>query len=174
MPADPETVYDWLKALGVLTASATSEAVADNKLHAYAPLLADEFDQACFCRSSLAFVARGAKFFPTFGEVCDLLVKWWRSQRPYTGLALSGPADPWDAKVRAERAEAGSDWSDPVVIQASVTALDGNPLRPTLGRILAVAVAFHAPHLIELVPAEFRPLTPDEGGKVIDFPEAAD
>lgn len=175
MPADPESVFNWLKGLGVLTASATSEAVADNKLHAYAPLLAEEFDQDCFCKSSLIFVARGSKFFPTFAEVCTLLAQWWRNQRPYGGLALPAPAEPWSAEVRAVEEEAKHrSWSDPFAIRASVTsikALDEGPMRLALGRALASAVQLHAPHLIALVPPEFRPQAPDADRKVLRFPD---
>jgi hypothetical protein len=180
MSADQETVYKWLKALGTLTASATSAEVADNKLHAYAPLLADEFGQECFCRASLAFVARGSTYFPTFAEVCALLAKWWHSQRPYSGLAIEGPADPWNAEVRAQKEEAKRDWSNPLAIRASVKALEDSPMRIALGRVLAGAVKMHAPHLIGLVPVEFRQPTGDDESKVVPFlgpgvsyPEAA-
>jgi hypothetical protein len=170
MPADPQAIYQWLKALGTLTAAAMSEEVADNKLHAYAPLLAFEFDQSCFCPSSLAYVARGSKFFPTFGEVCALLTQWCREQRQAAGPAIAAPTDPWGSKVRAEREAAIREWTDPGHIQAAVKALEDSPLRPTLGSFLARAVEFHAPHLIELVPAKFRTVTPEASARVIPFP----
>jgi hypothetical protein len=54
-------------------------------------------------------------------------------------------------------------------------------MRIALGRVLAGAVRTHAPHLIELVPKEFRQPAADDERKVVPFlgpeasyPEAAD
>jgi hypothetical protein len=174
MPADPEVVYRWLKALGVLTASGPSAEVADNKLQAFVPLLADEFDEGCFCKPSLAYVARRVKFFPAFAEICELLAAWWRERRPFdASLALTGPDDLWAARVRADRANAERDWSDPETIRkAVVAASSAEPeMRLPLGRMLAGAVKLYAPHLLALVPDEFH--RPSDSAQVISFPEAS-
>lgn len=88
---DPNTVREWLKALGVLCAGNLSQEEAELKLSAYAPLLAREFGPECFTPGSLTSVARATKFFPSFGEVCNALTAWWQENSAARMVRLSGP-----------------------------------------------------------------------------------
>jgi hypothetical protein len=149
----------WLNDLGDLTAGSPSLSEAKTKLATMAAALAEEFDASVFNRSSLTFVARRCKFFPSFGEACEALAEW-RKQHP-RHPAISGPADgPNEQQRRALEAEheaAEASWrniSEPAIF-AKVRALDGHPMRLLLGRMLATAVRRHAPRMLGLLPPEF-------------------
>lgn len=108
------TIRDWLKALGVLCAGNSSVKDAQAKLAAYAPMLAREFKPEAFTPDSLAAVARGCTFFPSFGELCATLAAWWEDNRPYqpTVPLLTGPKPdipkPRDPPTEAEIAYVGA------------------------------------------------------------------
>lgn len=87
-PATERQVWDWLAELGKLVApgnAAVREASGN-----YLPLLMAEFDSRDFNSGSRTFVARHCKFWPSYGELCELLAKWPRpAERP-----LHGATDP--------------------------------------------------------------------------------
>jgi len=73
-PATERQVWDWLTDLGKLVApgNASVREAAGN----YLPLLLGEFDSRDFNADSRTFVARHCKFWPSYGELCELLAKW--------------------------------------------------------------------------------------------------
>lgn len=88
-PATERQVWDWLVDLGKLVApgnASVRQAAAD-----YLPLLLGEFDSRDFNADSRAFVARHCKFWPSYGELCELLAKWPRpAERPLPGATDPG------------------------------------------------------------------------------------
>ena len=89
----PMPAAEWLAALGALTATNMPIAEGRARVAAYRAALASEFDPGAFCAASLRAVARGCKFFPSFGEVCEALSAWWRDHRATVErlTALPGP-----------------------------------------------------------------------------------
>ncbi|MFL6708217.1 MAG: hypothetical protein ACJ8HI_08425 [Massilia sp.] len=76
-------VADWLAQLGRLVASNMSPSEAADRLRAYAPELVTRFDVSDFNSASREFVARHCNFFPSYGQLCELLDKWPKpSERP--------------------------------------------------------------------------------------------
>jgi hypothetical protein len=73
-PATERQVWDWLADLGKLVAPGNAS-VREASGH-YLPLLIAEFDSRDFNADSRAFVARHCKFWPSYGELCELLAKW--------------------------------------------------------------------------------------------------
>jgi hypothetical protein len=156
-------VAGWLSDLGKLTAGSAPLPDAQAKIATMAAALAAEFDHSAFNRSSLVFVARHSKFFPSFSEACAALTEW-RKQHPLPPrhIPIAGPDDgPNERQMRAieeQHAAAEASWgniSEPAAIFAKIRALDGHPMRPMLGRMLADAVRRHAPRQLGLLPPEF-------------------
>lgn len=76
-------VRDWLRALGALVATMMPVADARERFAVFAPLLEREFNPAMFSADSLAFIARQAKHFPNYHELCEFLAEWRKEQNPY-------------------------------------------------------------------------------------------
>lgn len=70
-PADPQTVRQWLTALGVMVAGQMTAADAKAKVGAYVPML--DHPASCFTRETLEEAGRAFKFFPSFSEVAAFL-----------------------------------------------------------------------------------------------------
>lgn len=160
-------VLAWLQDLGGLCAGAMPRPEAVAKMGAYAPLLAEAFPADAFTRASLAAVAGGLTFFPSYGEVSAQLSVWWRDNRP-TRLALAAPvpaspADAWEARKR----EISEEWrqADVAGQVARIMDMPATDLRATLLRALRQSVAAHAPDRIELVPetTSREPAVPEVG-----------
>lgn len=154
MATHSDTVRDWLKALGALTAAVMTNNEAKARVSAIATLLANEFPTAAFCPASLAHVARECRHFPTYAELCDLLGPWWKQHRPEPTMIET---DTWqERQQRAEDERAGS-WIliTDTEIREKIRNLNGHPLRSYLGRLLATCIARHAPKKLGLLPPEF-------------------
>lgn len=82
MTGNIEKVRDWLKALGALCAGSLALEEAEARIAAFAPLLSRAFAGWAFCDASLEAVARGCRWFPAYGELCDLLAAWCAENRP--------------------------------------------------------------------------------------------
>lgn len=98
--ARTDTVRDWLKALGVLSAATMSAGDARAKTAAYAPMLASEYPDWCFTPASLAACARAFKFFPAYGEICAALSEWRQNNTPpgaYDKPRIDGTSAPKNA-----------------------------------------------------------------------------
>jgi len=93
---DPQAIVrDWLKALATLTQANMAKDELVGKLGAYVPMLLQRFGStAAFCPDSLEHVASQCKFFPTYAELCDALVPWWREHRPMPPLIAAKEATP--------------------------------------------------------------------------------
>lgn len=80
-------VADWLLALAPLVAATMPANEARERVKAYVPELVARFDSRDFDASSREFVARNCRFFPSYGELCELLDKWPRpAEKPqHTG-----------------------------------------------------------------------------------------
>lgn len=76
--ATDRQVSDWLTALARLVASNMTPQEAGERLRAYVPELVARFDSRDFNGASREFVARSCRFFPSYGELCELLDKWPR------------------------------------------------------------------------------------------------
>lgn len=103
--ARTDTVRDWLKALGVLTATSMSPADAKAKIAAYAPMLAAEYADWCFTNASLAACAKALRFFPAYGELAAALSEWRHNNTPpgaYDKPRIAGPTGQRD-DAAAER-----------------------------------------------------------------------
>lgn len=83
-------VADWLLALAPLVAASMPAADARERVKAYVPNLVDRFDSRDFNGSSREFVARNCRFFPSYGELCQLLDKW---PRPAAKPLVATPVD---------------------------------------------------------------------------------
>ena len=156
-------IRDWLKALGSLAASTLTAKEFDARISAYAPLLAADFPQAAFGPTSLAAVARQCKFFPSYAELCAHLGSWWKEHRPPpTVAALNDPK----ARTNEEwRQAAELSWSTATAfdVRSKVTETQRITVaahRNSLGRMLAHAVATHAPTHLGLVPPEWQDNAP--------------
>lgn len=149
--ADPR-IRDWLKALGTLSSGTMTAQEANARINAMTPLLANEFTPAAFTPASLAVVARACKFFPTYGELCDVLGPWWKANRP-TPIAITADQNS-TIKARQERAEAEASWKNITAeqVRAKIRTLDGHPMRDLLGHFLATALRRHASHHVGLLP----------------------
>lgn len=93
MPTDAPLVRDWLKALGTLCAGNQPVAEVRARVDASTALLRQDFDAWAFAPASLAHVARGAKFFPSYAELHAALAEWAKDNRPQTKPALDAPGD---------------------------------------------------------------------------------
>ena len=85
MPERPteRQVLDWLSTLGRLVAANMPAEEASTRLRAYTPELLARYDSRDFNQVSREFVARHCKFFPSYGELCELLDKWPKpAERP--------------------------------------------------------------------------------------------
>lgn len=110
-----DPIGPWLRRLGMLTASPkVSVDEVRAALVLYEDMLRDKYPASAFTRQSLEAVAAGSKFFPTYGEVCDRLTKFWRDDRAKAlpGPAAAGPTRPgaghWHGFIAA-RLVAGGD-----------------------------------------------------------------
>lgn len=109
MSTDP--VRKWLSALGTLCATNAPEAEAARRVEAYATMLASEYQPWAFSRRSLEAVARQCKFWPAYGELCDLLSAWCRDNKPAQSVPLlTGPAELSPAEYRAKKDQEDRDW----------------------------------------------------------------
>lgn len=80
----PRQVTDWLIELAKLVAPGRNAELGE-AIRAYAPLLVERFISRDFNASSRAYVAERCKFWPSYGELCELLDKWPRpAERPAT------------------------------------------------------------------------------------------
>lgn len=90
-------VNDWLALLGRLVASNMTPDEAMQRLRSYTPLLLARFDSRDFNAASREFVARNCKFFPSYGELCDLLDKWPRPiEKPAVTTSVDAGLDAMD------------------------------------------------------------------------------
>jgi len=95
-------VTRWLNDLTRLTAGSAPPADADERIAAYAGLLADNFpNETVFTRATLEHVAGQCRFFPSYGEVAQLLGAWWKEHRP-TPPALPPPPAPPEREIVSE------------------------------------------------------------------------
>jgi hypothetical protein len=100
-----ETVArDWLKGLGVLTAGTMPRREGEDRLAAYAPLLAAEFPREAFVPASLSAIAKQCKFFPNYGEVATLLSAWWKENRPIPRQIAAPIPEPRTPPTEEEKA----------------------------------------------------------------------
>jgi hypothetical protein len=92
-------VVDWLTILGRLVAANMPPDEASTRLRAYTPELLARYDSRDFTQVSREFVARHCKFFPSYGELCELLDKW---PKPAANpLPQAGSGDSLDQMDRA-------------------------------------------------------------------------
>ena len=82
-----DDISGWLMALSTLVAGKLNLDEIRLRLSSYVPLLAEEFPNTrYFTSQSLRSVARHSKWFPSYGELCDLLSASWKESR--TDLAI--------------------------------------------------------------------------------------
>lgn len=151
-PATERQVWDWLTDLGKLVAP--GNASVREASGQYLPLLIGEFDSRDFNADSRAFVARHCKFWPSYGELCELLSKWPKPVPPPPRGAtepgnLSGMDLHWFRyfyKRQAENfgpARSGQPSSDRETILAMIR--DKSP--PAWHRITGTPLPIHGPPL---------------------------
>jgi len=82
LSSEEKNAFKWLVKLGVLSAARMSAEEAQTKIEVFAPLLASRFSSSMLTDHSLGFVAAQCKFFPTYGELCQLLYDYQRENAP--------------------------------------------------------------------------------------------
>lgn len=111
MTRSGDGVDAWLEALGTLTAPSMPVDDARTRCRAYAGMLRGKFAASAFTRESLEAVAAGCKWFPAYGELCDLLTAFWHKApappRPAIAGAKAG-AGYWHGYI-ASKLVAGGD-----------------------------------------------------------------
>ena len=88
--ADQLIVRRWLVSLGRLTAVKTTSDEAAEFVDTRTPMLAMRFSDGAFTATSLEAVAAQCKYLPTYGELAEMLSRWWRTNRPMP-VAISPP-----------------------------------------------------------------------------------
>jgi len=90
--ADQLIVRRWLVSLGRLTAVKTTSDEAAEFVDTRTPMLAMRFSDGAFTATSLEAVAAQCKYLPTYGELAEMLSRWWRTNRPMpTAIAAPEP-----------------------------------------------------------------------------------
>jgi len=177
--SSPDTIRNWLKALGALTAGNLPASEVKGKLDAMVPMLAMEYQAEAFTPLSLAAVARECEFFPTYATLTKHLSAWWKEHRPPPSQRAieterQGYLPPEQRKAKQEREtrEARESWQNITAeeVRRKIRALDGHPMRIVLGKILHTGLARHAAQHIGLLPPEFFP-NDNSPGTVVPFPE---
>lgn len=148
-------ITSWLNDLNDLTAGHAPLVDAKRKIAALAAALSEEYPAGAFTRQSLVVVAKASTFFPGFGEICKTLSPWWLERRPQP-LAITSD-QPASVKQREIEREVRESWQGITAEQAraKIRALNGNPMRLTLGHMLASALRKHAPQHLGLLPPEW-------------------
>ena len=147
----------WLTMLKHVT-RLTSEPVTEDKLAAYAGLLADEFGPEAFTKASLHLVAEQQEFFPAYATLRPLLAGYLTSQRTIPPPASDAMHALLEARQAQEQrdAEVRTDWADPFKVRESAAKIgDDHPMRERLGRMLAALVKRHAPQNLGLLRPEW-------------------
>ena len=117
-------VHGWLAALSTLVAGRMSVEEIRLRLSSYVPLLAEEFpDERYFTSRSLRHVARHSKWFPSYGELCDLLTAAWKDSIPPTPAITTiarprdypiEPAPEWCFDKTTRHGRSNDEWIPPV------------------------------------------------------------
>jgi hypothetical protein len=148
-------VEDWLRLLGRLVASDMTPQEAGDRLRAYTPLLVERFSDRDFNAVSREWVARSCRFFPSYGELCELLDKWPRpSPKPEqvvdTASELDAADRAWVAFWHKRRAEIwaqqeGFRWGTRDADMANLANLVAAQSRKAWATVSGVPLAPHAP-----------------------------
>ncbi|HTO99800.1 MAG TPA: hypothetical protein VMJ64_00375, partial [Anaerolineales bacterium] len=96
MRASSQDTYDrarrWLASLGTLCAGAMPLEEAQARVAAFASMLCEQYGGEAFTQASLQTVARGCRFFPSYGELCEALSAWLKENPPPRHTAIAGPS----------------------------------------------------------------------------------
>ena len=145
----------WLNDLANLTAGPTPLADSKPKIATMAAALAEDFPAAAFTRQSLVVVARAAKFFPSYSEICAILSPWWKERRPKPiAIASDQPAA---VRQREIEREARESWQNitPEQVRSKIRAVRDGWQPRTYGSFLASALRKHAPQHLGMLPPEW-------------------
>ena len=80
--ADPAIAHDWLTYLAGINVGGLRQEEVELRLAVLAPALAEEFSDDAFTPATARAVARRhIRYFPTFGEICEVLEPFARAAR---------------------------------------------------------------------------------------------
>ena len=150
-----QLIARWLGGLAAVVAPMSADDTK-GRISQMAPLLAAEFDAAAFTQRSMAHVARGCEFFPTFKALADRLSDWCRDQRQTKPLQITADA-PDAIAARAHEAER-AEWNMPGVAVAAIERVEADlaadlAYAAMAARVLRVTLERYAPQHIPTLDA---------------------